>query len=34
MKNVANARFTIKSWDEKPYSEGEETTQARGMSNT
>lgn len=23
MKNVANARFTIKSWDEKPYSEGE-----------
>lgn len=22
MKNVANARFTIKSWDEKPYSEG------------
>ena len=24
MKNVANARFTIKSWDEKPYSEGED----------
>ena len=23
MKNVANARFTITSWDEKPYSEGE-----------
>jgi hypothetical protein len=23
MKNVANARFTIKSWDEKPYSDGE-----------
>ena len=23
MKNVANSRFTIKSWDEKPYSEGE-----------
>ena len=23
MKNVANARFTIKSWDEKPYSEGQ-----------
>lgn len=22
MTNVANARFTIKSWDEKPYSEG------------
>jgi len=22
MKNVANARFTIKSWDEKPYAEG------------
>ena len=22
MKNVANARFAIKSWDEKPYSEG------------
>jgi Protein of unknown function (DUF3224) len=22
MKNVANSRFTIKSWDEKPYSEG------------
>jgi hypothetical protein len=22
VKNVANARFTIKSWDEKPYSEG------------
>jgi hypothetical protein len=24
MKNVANARFAIKSWDEKPYSEGQE----------
>ena len=24
MKIVANARFTIKSWDEKPYSEGED----------
>ena len=23
MRNVANSRFTIKSWDEKPYSEGE-----------
>ena len=23
MKHVANARFAIKSWDEKPYSEGE-----------
>ncbi len=23
MKGTANARFTIKSWDEKPYSEGE-----------
>jgi len=23
MKNVATSRFTIKSWDEKPYSEGE-----------
>ena len=22
MTHVANARFTIKSWDEKPYSEG------------
>ena len=22
MKHVANSRFTIKSWDEKPYSEG------------
>ena len=22
MKNVASSRFTIKSWDEKPYSEG------------
>jgi hypothetical protein len=22
MKSVANARFSIKSWDEKPYSEG------------
>src|SRR5436309_11247706 len=22
MKKVANARFAIKSWDEKPYSEG------------
>src|SRR6185436_488528 len=24
MKNVANARFTIKSWDEKPYSEAKD----------
>ena len=24
MTNVANARFTIKSWDEKPYSEGQD----------
>ncbi len=24
MKNVANARFAIKNWDEKPYSEGPE----------
>lgn len=24
MKKSANARFAIKSWDEKPYSEGEE----------
>jgi hypothetical protein len=24
MKKVANSRFTIKSWDEKPYSEGED----------
>lgn len=23
MKNVAKARFTLKTWDEKPYSEGE-----------
>ena len=23
MKKTANARFAIKSWDEKPYSEGE-----------
>ncbi|HWZ27998.1 MAG TPA: hypothetical protein VNX15_05545 [Gemmatimonadales bacterium] len=22
MKNVANARFTITAWDEKPYCEG------------
>src|SRR5262245_12222238 len=26
MKNTANARFAIKSWDEKPYSEGENLT--------
>src|SRR5437763_15492944 len=24
MKHVANSRFTIKSWDEKPYSEGQD----------
>ena len=24
MKNVANTRFTIKSWDEKPYGEGQD----------
>src|SRR5437870_11829319 len=24
MKNVANSRFTIKSWEEKPYSEGQD----------
>src|SRR5437762_6360278 len=24
MKNVANSRFTIESWDEKPYSEGQD----------
>jgi hypothetical protein len=24
MKNVANSRFTIKNWDEKPYSEGQD----------
>jgi Protein of unknown function (DUF3224) len=24
MKNVANSRFTIQSWDEKPYSEGQD----------
>ena len=23
MKQVANARFAIKGWDEKPYSEGQ-----------
>jgi hypothetical protein len=23
MKQIANARFAIKNWDEKPYSEGE-----------
>ncbi len=23
MKHIANARFAIKAWDEKPYSEGE-----------
>jgi len=23
MKNVAKSRFTLKSWEEKPYSEGE-----------
>ncbi len=24
MKSVANARFTINNWDEKPYSEGQD----------
>ena len=24
MKHVANSRFTIKSWDEKPFSEGQD----------
>ena len=24
MKHVANSRFAIKSWDEKPYSEGQD----------
>ncbi len=24
MKNVANSRFSIKSWDEKPDGEGED----------
>ncbi len=24
MKNVANCRFTIRSWDEKPYDEGQD----------
>src|SRR6266516_4042913 len=24
MKNVANSRFTITSWDEKPYGEGQD----------
>ena len=24
MKNVANARFTIQKWDERPYSEGQD----------
>ena len=24
MKRTANARFAIKSWDEKPYSEGQD----------
>ena len=24
MKKTASARFSIKSWDEKPYSEGED----------
>jgi len=24
MRDVANSRFTIKSWDEKPYSEGQD----------
>jgi uncharacterized protein DUF3224 len=24
MKDVANARFAIKTWDEKPYSEGQD----------
>jgi hypothetical protein len=24
MKNTANARFTIKTWDEKPYSEAQD----------
>jgi hypothetical protein len=24
MRNIANARFAIKSWDEKPYGEGQD----------
>src|SRR4029077_18102144 len=24
MKHVANSRFTIKNWDEKPYNEGQD----------
>ena len=24
MRNSANARFAIQSWDEKPYSEGQD----------
>jgi hypothetical protein len=24
MKHIANSQFTIKSWDEKPYSEGQD----------
>ena len=24
MKNIADSRFTIKSWDEKPYGEGQD----------
>lgn len=24
MTNIANCRFTIRSWDEKPYGEGQE----------
>src|SRR6266487_2552476 len=24
MKNIANSRFTIKSWDEKPYGDGQD----------
>ena len=37
MKNVANSRFTIKSWDEKPYKEsyfvipGSGTGELRGL---
>ena len=31
MKHVANSRFAIKSWDEKPYSEGSGTGQLRDL---
>ncbi len=34
MKETANARFTIKSWDEKPYSEGQDVPKLTRASVT